>query len=125
MEMYKEFKNIYINKNLDFLFFFFLLLITFFSVLTQYLFKYIPELEYKNLYITIGIILYSFIGFCNYKLLKYGDIIIINIVYHIVYFLSLFLIGFFYMGDKISFKKMIAILFGIISVILFLIEGIH
>ena len=104
-------------------------LFTLFAILSevgaQYLFKKIhlsniKKYKYNNLFFIIGIILYAFTGFFAYKLLHYKEMIIVNIIWHIFHFIILFLLGYFIFNEKINFKKIIATIFGIICIIIFI-----
>jgi len=104
---------------------------TFFAILSevaaQFLFKkyYLnnkKNILYKNYYIPIGIILYSLTGYFAYKLLKYKELIVVNIIWHIFHFILLFFIGFYIFNEKLNNKKIIATIFGIISIFIFLMD---
>ena len=122
------------------LFYLYLFLSVFFEIVAQYLYKLvhlnkIPNIfnaqnlvttsNSKNIYIIIGIIFYACTGYFAFKLLKYGELVIINIIWHLVHFFILFLIGYFLLNEKLNFKKIMACIFGIISLILFLTELKH
>ena len=120
------------------LFYLYLFFCIFFEIVAQYLYKLvhlnkIPNIfnkqnlitNKKNIYITIGIVFYAFSGYFAFKLLKYGELVVINIIWHLFHFLILFLIGYFFLNEKLNFKKIIASIFGIISLILFLTELNH
>jgi hypothetical protein len=68
--------------------------------------------------------MYALLGFSIYKLLHYGNILILNIIWHLIYFILLFLMGYFIFQEKINFQKIVALLFGIISLSIFMIYGI-
>ena len=117
----------------DILFYIFLFLTIFFEIGAQYLFKLIYNKKTKNLgsyfgfdlYILIGIIFYAFTGFFAYKILKYGELGVINIIWHLLHFFFLFLIGYFAFGEKLTFNKKIGSVFGIIALVIFMIDGHH
>jgi len=119
------------------LFYLYLFLSVFFEIVAQYLYKlvYLNKISNifnkqniinsKNIYIIIGVLFYAFTGYFAFKLLKYGELVIINIIWHLVHFFILFLIGYFLLNEKLNLKKIIACIFGIISLILFLTEFKH
>ena len=120
------------------LFYLYLFFSVFFEIVAQYLYKLVhlnkvPKIfntqnlitNSKNIFIIIGIIFYAFTGYFAFKLLKYGELVIINIIWHLVHFFILFLIGYFLLNEKLNLKKIIACIFGIISLILFLTELKH
>ena len=78
-----------------------------------------------NLFVIVGIILYCIIGFLVFKILDYGEIIIINIIWHLIHFIILFLIGYFIFKEKLSLKKVIASIIGMIAIGIFLSDNHH
>ena len=68
--------------------------------------------------------MYTLLGFSIYKLLPYGSLIVLNIIWHLVYFIVLFLMGYFIYKEKYNFEKVIALIFGFISLVIFMIYGI-
>jgi drug/metabolite transporter (DMT)-like permease len=111
----------------DTYFYIYLLFITIFSISSQYVFKKIHSMKNNNnhnLLLLLGLALYTLTGVCIYNILKYGNIIILNIIWHIVYFTILFLMGYFLFKEKINIYKIIALIFGLISVMIFMAYGI-
>jgi multidrug transporter EmrE-like cation transporter len=106
----------------------YLFLITFFSIVSQYLFKQIEKNgqngAYNNIYLAIGLAMYTLLGFSIYKLLPYGSLIVLNIIWHLVYFIVLFLMGYFIYKEKYNFEKIIALILGFISLVIFMVYGI-
>ena len=115
-------KNNYFK--IDNYFYVYLFLITLFSIVSQYLFKKIQKKEFDNKYLIIGVAMYALLGFCIYKLLHYGNILILNIIWHLIYFIILFLMGYFIFQEKINSEKIIALIFGFISLVIFMLYGI-
>jgi hypothetical protein len=133
--MKKTMKNTYLK--LDIYFYWYLFLITFFSIVSQYLFKQIEKnraakdvesnkfTNINNLYLGIGLLMYTLLGFSIYKLLPYGSIIVLNIIWHLVYFIILFIMGYIIYKEKYTFEKIIALIFGLISLVIFMVYGIE
>tara|TARA_B110000483_G_C17780670_1_gene383522 strand:- start:3 stop:329 length:327 start_codon:yes stop_codon:yes gene_type:complete len=97
----------------------FILLSTISSVFAQYLFK----ISYKNndyRFISFGIILYAFVGYCSFKVLKYLHLGVANVISHIFYFLLLFCVSYLFLNEKLTNKQIVASIFGIISLLLFI-----
>lgn len=127
-------KNNYLK--VDIYFYLYLFSITFFSVVSQYLFKQIEKnransnvelnkfTNINNFYLIIGLVMYTLLGFSIYKLLPYGSLIVLNIIWHLVYFIVLFLMGYFIYKEKYNFEKVIALIFGFISLVIFMMYGI-
>ena len=127
-------KNNYLK--VDIYFYLYLFSITFFSVVSQYLFKQIEKnrannnvdlnkfTNINNTYLIIGLLMYTLLGFSIYKLLPYGSLIVLNIIWHLVYFIVLFLMGYFIYKEKYNFEKIIALIFGFISLVIFMMYGI-
>lgn len=127
-------KNNYLK--VDIYFYLYLFSITFFSVVSQYLFKQIEKnransnvelnkfTNINNFYLIIGLVMYTLLGFSIYKLLPYGSLIVLNIIWHLVYFIVLFLMGYFIYKEKYNFEKIIALIFGFISLVIFMMYGI-
>lgn len=126
-------KNNYLK--VDIYFYLYLFFITFFSVVSQYLFKQIEKnratnnvdvnkfTNINNIYLGIGLLMYTLLGFSIYKLLPYGSLIVLNIVWHLVYFIVLFAMGYFIYNEKYNFQKISALIFGFISLVIFMISG--
>lgn len=116
---------------IDNYFYLYLFLITFFSIFSQYLFKVIQkninnkDNTYNNLYLGLGLVMYTVLGYCIYKLLSYGNILILNIIWHLIYFAVLFLMGYLLFQEKINFQKIVALFFGFISLVIFMIYGVE
>ena len=126
-------KNHYLK--VDVYFYLYLFLITFFSIVSQYLFKQIEKnrvnndvesnkfTNINNLYLGIGLLMYTLLGFSIYKLLPYGSLIVLNIVWHLVYFIVLFAMGYFIYNEKYNFQKISALILGFISLVIFMVSG--
>ena len=120
----------------DIYFYLYLFLITFFSIVSQYLFKQIEKnretknvdltkfTNINNLYLGFGLLMYTLLGFSIYKLLSYGSLIVLNIIWHLVYFIVLFIMGYLIYNEKYNFQKIIALILGFISLSIFMISGI-
>ena len=67
--------------------------------------------------------MYTLLGFSIYKLLPYGSLIVLNIVWHLVYFIVLFAMGYFIYNEKYNFQKISALIFGFISLVIFMVSG--
>lgn len=127
-------KNNYLK--VDIYFYLYLFSITFFSIVSQYLFKQIEKnrinsnvelnkfTNINNFYLVIGLLMYTLLGFSIYKLLPYGSLIVLNIIWHLVYFIVLFVMGYFIYKEKYNFQKIIALIFGFISLVIFMLYGI-
>jgi drug/metabolite transporter (DMT)-like permease len=109
---------------IDNYFYLYLFLITLFSIISQYLFKKIQKRDLHYMYLIVPVTMYALLGFVIYKLLHYGNILILNIIWHLIYFILLFLMGYFIFQEKINFEKIIALIFGFISLVIFMIYGI-
>lgn len=109
---------------MNFIFYLYTLFAILSEVCAQYLFKkyhlsHSNNKEYKK-YIVIGILLYALTGFFAFKLLNYEQLIVVNIIWHIFHFILLFFIGYFIFKEKLTIKKIIATIFGIICILIFL-----
>jgi drug/metabolite transporter (DMT)-like permease len=127
-------KNAYLK--IDIYFYLYLFLITFFSIVTQYLFKQIEKnretknvdlskfTNINNFYLGIGLLMYTLLGYSIYKLLPYGSLIVLNIIWHLVYFIVLFIMGYLIYNEKYNVQKIIALILGFISLSIFMVYGI-
>ena len=120
------------------IFYFLILLLIIIEVSAQYLFKlsylknsyltksYLTN-KYNNVnyYFIIGFILYSISGFFVYKVLEYGDLGVINVIWHLLHFFSLFFVSYYFLGEKLTNKKIVGSIFGIISLFLLMGESHH
>ena len=101
------------------------------EISAQYLFKLEKNIGTNNFftfptkYIIFGIILYALLGFFVNFMLQFDQLIIVNIIWHLMHFFILFIIGYFYFNEKLTFKKSIGILFAIIAIILFMSDHNH
>ena len=108
---------------MDLFFYIYLFFSIFFKISAQYLFKLIhlkKIINYKQIIIVFGIVFYAFTGFFAFKLLKYAELGVINIIWHLFHFLILFIIGYLFLNEKLSIRKIIASTIGIISLMLFM-----
>ena len=122
-------------QKVDNFFYLYLLLITFSSITSQYLFKQsytnvisnvnTNVISNTNILIIMGLAAYTFTGYCVYKILNYGNLVVLNIIWHLVYFIILFIIGFLIFKEKLNYQKIIALVFGLISLIIFMFYGIE
>ena len=127
-------KNAYLK--IDIYFYLYLFLITFFSIVSQYLFKQIEKnrenknvdlskfTNINNFYLGIGLLMYTLLGYSIYKLLPYGSLIVLNIIWHLVYFIVLFIMGYLIYNEKYNVQKIIALILGFISLSIFMVYGI-
>ena len=103
------------------------------EISAQYLFKLDKNkiigsnisFNFHTKYIILGIILYALLGFFVNFMLQFDQLIIVNIIWHLMHFFILFIIGYFYFNEKLTFKKSIGILFAIIAIILFMSDHNH
>ena len=104
--------------------YFFILVLTIIicEVVAHYFFKKSINNKNKKLFIFSGIILYSIVGSLAYLILQYGEIGVINLIWHLLYFIMLFIIGYIFLDEKLSVKKIVACIFGLISLTLFLLD---
>ncbi len=107
---------------MNLLFYIFVLLSIISEVLAQYLFKISHKSKLALNYIVVGIILYAFTGFFVFNLLKYQNLGVANVIWHLFHFLLLFLVGYFFLGEKLTKNQIIASIFGIASLFLFMTE---
>ena len=98
-------------QKVDTFFYLYLLLITFSSITSQYFFKqsYANVNANVNILIIMGLAAYTFTGYCVYKILNYGSLVVLNIIWHLVYFSILFIIGFLIFKEKLNYQKIIAL----------------
>ncbi len=113
--------------NVDLFFYIYLFFSIFFEISAQYLFKLIHlkktlNYDYKFV-VTIGVIFYALTGFFAFKLLSYAELGVINIIWHVFHFLILFIIGYLFLNEKLSIKKIVASIIGLISLMLFITDN--
>tara|TARA_B100000900_G_C20314980_1_gene607766 strand:+ start:381 stop:716 length:336 start_codon:yes stop_codon:yes gene_type:complete len=107
------------------LFYIFILLSILSEVSAQYLFKISYKSKFKNNYLVVGIILYAFTGFFVFNLLKYSQLGVSNVIWHLFHFILLFLVGYFFLGEKLTKKQILASIIGIVSLFLFMTDRLH
>jgi drug/metabolite transporter (DMT)-like permease len=118
-------------QKIDSYFYLYLLLITFSSIASQYIFKKAyanvnanPNANVDAL-VLLGLFQYTFTGYCVYKVLNYGNLLVLNIIWHLVYFIILFIIGFLIFKEKLNYQKIFALVLGLISLIIFMFYGVE
>jgi hypothetical protein len=118
-------------QKIDSNFYLYLLLITFSSIASQYIFKKAyanvnanPNANVDALILS-GLFQYTFTGYCVYKVLNYGNLLVLNIIWHLVYFIILFIIGFLIFKEKLNYQKIFALVLGLISLIIFMFYGVE
>lgn len=105
-------------------FFIYVIILMFFEISAQVLFKKSYSLDKnKSLILLVGILLYSISGYFAYKLLGYGSMGMVNIVWHMFHFILLFVVGHFVFGEKYTNKQLFACILGMTSIYLFMLEG--
>jgi len=111
---------------MNLLFYLFVLLSTISEVFAQYLFKIYYKSKATNYYyIIFGIIFYAFTGFFVFNLLKYTQLGVANVIWHLFHFLLLFFVGYFFLNDRLTKKQILACIFATISLVLFMSEHQH
>jgi len=123
---------------MELIFYFLIVLLIVIEVTAQYLYKlsHIKNGHLKNghlnnkynninFYFIIGFILYSISGFFVYKVLEYGDLGVINVIWHLLHFFSLFFVSYYFLEEKLNNKKIFGSILGIISLFLLMSEGHH
>ena len=101
-----------------YIFFLFVFLIVFFEISAQYMLK-------KKFILFFPIIFYAIIAYLLSYIINYHNLIFVNIIWHLIHFFVLFIIGLFIFNEKYNFYSGLALVFGIISIILFIYSGIH
>ena len=118
-------------QKIDSYFYLYLLLITFSSIASQYIFKKAYANVNTNVntnvnaLVVLGLLAYTFTGYCVYKVLNYGNLLVLNIIWHLVYFIILFIIGFLIFNEKLNYQKIVALVLGLISLIIFMFYGVE
>jgi hypothetical protein len=118
-------------QKIDSYFYLYLLLITFSSIASQYIFKKayatvnVNPNANVNALLALGLFQYTFTGYCVYKVLNYGNLLVLNIIWHLVYFIILFIIGFLIFNEKLNYQKIVALLLGLISLTIFMFYGVE
>lgn len=106
---------------MNILFYIFIFLSIISEVLAQYLFKLSYKLDNYKL-VPIGILFYTFTGYFAFSLLKFQSLGVANVIWHLFHFLLLFYIGYFFLGEKLTKLQILASVFGIISLLLFMLN---
>ena len=89
-----------------------------FEILAQYLFKksYTQmDKSNNNIIIGLGLLFYSLSGYFAYKILKYGSLGVVNVVWHVIHFIALFIIGYYIFNERLTRKQVLAITLGLTS----------
>ena len=108
-------------------FFIYVIILMFFEISAQVLFKKSYSLDKdkdKGFFLIVGILLYSISGYYASKLLGYGTIGMVNVVWHMFHFLFLFIVGHLVFGENYTNKQLLACILGMTSIYLFMTEGV-
>lgn len=108
---------------MDLIFFIYIFIIIAFEVTAQYLYKYSYKYINKDNLVLVGVLFYAISGYFAYKILKYGELGVVNVIWHLIHFLALFFVGYYFLGEKLTTNKIIGSIFGIISLLIFMLDG--
>ena len=107
----------------DISFIFYALLLMTFEISGQLLFKkYYSSNKNKNVIFAAATLMYCISSFFVFKVIKYGSLGLINVVWHAFHFTTIFMIGYFVLGEKYTTKQLLASILGLLSLGLFMIE---
>ena len=107
----------------DIWFLFYVLSLMAFEISGQVLFKkYYSSDKNKNLILVTGILMYCISSLFVLKVLEYGSLGLINVVWHSFHFTIIFMVGHFVLGEKYTTKQLLASILGMLSLGLFMIE---
>ena len=96
------------------------ILLTLCEVIAQFVLKKSSNLgTVWTWYFYLGVALYAFIGFLFYQSLKYYKFGLVNIIWHICFFIATLGIGLFVFKEKYTIYEKMGVLFGLISICLF------
>lgn len=101
-----------------YIYFLFVFLIVFFEISAQFMLK-------KKFILILPVIFYAFIAYFLSYIIDFHNLIFVNITWHLIHFFVIFLIGLFVFNEKYNLYSIFALIFGIISIILFIYSGIH
>ena len=113
---------------MDYIFYLYLVLTIIFEISAQYIFKLYHKYTlnkktiglFYSFYPYVGIIFYAITGIFAFKLLNYGELGVINIIWHLLHFFSLFFIGYYFLNEKLSSKKIIGSILGLVTLFILL-----
>ena len=114
---------------MNYLFYLYLAMTIFFEISAQYIFKlyhkYSANKKINSYYYPyIGVIFYAITGIFAFKLLNYGELGVINIIWHLFHFFFLFFIGYYFLNEKLSTKKIIGSILGLTALFI-LMSDVH
>jgi drug/metabolite transporter (DMT)-like permease len=76
----------------------------------------------KNVKLATGFVLYSLSGVFAFKILEYGSLGVINIIWHMLHFFALFIVSSVIFGEKYNTRQIVASLLACGSLYLFMTE---
>ena len=80
------------------------------------------SIKSKNVQLATGLVLYSLSGVFAFKILEYGSLGVINIIWHMLHFFALFIVGSVIFGEKYNARQILASLLAGGSLYLFMRE---
>lgn len=80
------------------------------------------SIKSKNVQLATGLVLYSLSGVFAFKILEYGSLGVINIIWHMLHFFALFIVDRVMFGEKYNARQILASLLAGGSLYLFMRE---
>lgn len=88
-------------------------------------YDYLKHINVQDYKIIIGVFLYAVLGFVVSRVINYKQLIVYNIIWHLIHFLVLFLVGIYIFNEKLNTKKIVASALGLTAISLFLTDHHH
>ena len=88
-------------------------------------YDYLKRINVQEYKIIIGVFLYAVLGFVVSRVINYKQLIVYNIIWHLIHFLVLFLVGIYIFNEKLNTKKIVASALGLSAIGLFLTDHHH
>lgn len=88
-------------------------------------YDYLKRINVQEYKVIIGVFLYAVLGFVVSRVINYKQLIVYNIIWHLIHFLVLFLVGIYIFNEKLNTKKILASALGLTAIGLFLTDHHH
>lgn len=88
-------------------------------------YDYLKRINAQDYKVIIGVFLYAVLGFVVSRVINYKQLIVYNIIWHLIHFLVLFLVGIYIFNEKLNTKKIVASALGLTAIGLFLTDHHH
>jgi drug/metabolite transporter (DMT)-like permease len=97
---------------------------TFTEVAAQYMFKKYhmqssgSVMGISRAYVVyVGVCLYAITGYLTFRMLERMEMSVVNVMWHVLHFLVLFVVGYLFLGEKVTPRKVVGCILGVLALV--------